>query len=91
MYPTSCENLKFITTSTNIANALIKDTENIDSEEKGIIVTSGSQQALYSLGKILVTPGETAITEAPYSWDFLPVVSQFSVWVILHYGYLILV
>ena len=44
---------------------LIKDTENIDSEEKGIIVTSGSQQALYSLGKILVTPGETAITEAP--------------------------
>ena len=29
---------------------LIKGTENIDSEEKGIIVTSGSQQALYSMG-----------------------------------------
>lgn len=44
---------------------LVKTTENIDSEEKGIIVTSGSQQALYALGKVLVTPGEVAITEAP--------------------------
>lgn len=44
---------------------LVKDTENIDADEKGIIITSGSQQALYALGKILVTPGEVAITEAP--------------------------
>lgn len=44
---------------------MVKRTENISIEEKEIIVTSGSQQALYALGKIFVNPGETVITEAP--------------------------
>lgn len=44
---------------------MVKKTENISTDEKEIIVTSGSQQALYALGKIFVYPGEMIITEAP--------------------------
>ena len=44
---------------------LVKETENINVDEQDIIVTSGSQQGLYELGKILVNPGEPIITEEP--------------------------
>lgn len=44
---------------------MVKDTEGIDTKPENIIVTSGSQQALYALPKVLANPGETVITEAP--------------------------
>jgi 2-aminoadipate transaminase len=44
---------------------LVKETENIDCSEDQINVTSGSQQALYAVSKVLVQPGETVITELP--------------------------
>lgn len=44
---------------------LMKETENINADEQEIIVTSGSQQGLYELGKIFVNPGESIITEEP--------------------------
>jgi len=44
---------------------LMKETENIDADEQEIIITSGSQQGLYELGKILVNPGEPIVTEEP--------------------------
>ena len=47
-----------------IAKLLLR-TENIKTEGKNVIVTTGSQQALYAMGKIFVNPGETVMTEAP--------------------------
>lgn len=44
---------------------MVRETEGIEAETKHIIVTTGSQQALYALPKVLVNPGETVITEAP--------------------------
>lgn len=44
---------------------LIKETEQINASETEILVTSGSQQGLYELAKIFVTPGDTIITEEP--------------------------
>lgn len=44
---------------------LVRRTEGIETDEKNIIVTSGSQQALYSMGKIFGNPGDRVITEAP--------------------------
>ena len=44
---------------------LVKRTEDINTEEKDIIVTSGSQQGLYALGKIFINPGDIIITESP--------------------------
>ncbi len=43
----------------------VKKTENIDARKEEIIITTGSQQALYAMGKIFVNPGETVITEGP--------------------------
>lgn len=44
---------------------LVYDTEKIKTSEQNIIVTSGSQQGLYELAKVLVNPGDTVITEEP--------------------------
>ncbi len=44
---------------------LVKRTENIDCEPDEINVTSGSQQALYAVGKVLAGPNQTVITELP--------------------------
>ena len=44
---------------------MVRETEGIEATFKDIIVTTGSQQALYALPKVLVNPGETVITEAP--------------------------
>ncbi len=44
---------------------LVKETENIDCTEDQINVTSGSQQALYAVSKVLVEPGRSVITELP--------------------------
>lgn len=43
----------------------VMDTEGIRSTSPEVIVTSGSQQALYEVGKIFVNPGEPVITEEP--------------------------
>ncbi|MGC8609046.1 MAG: PLP-dependent aminotransferase family protein [Thermoplasmata archaeon] len=43
----------------------LKKTENIDAKREEIIITTGSQQALYAMGKIFVNPGDTIITEGP--------------------------
>ena len=43
----------------------VQDTENFKPSDQQIIVTSGSQQGLYELAKILVNPGEPIITEEP--------------------------
>ncbi len=43
----------------------MKKTENIDAKREEIIITTGSQQALYAMGKIFVNPGDTIITEGP--------------------------
>ena len=39
--------------------------EDIKTDARNIIVTTGSQQALYSVGKILVNQGDFVITESP--------------------------
>lgn len=44
---------------------LVLETEKIKTTEQNIIVTSGSQQGLYELAKVLVNPGDTVITEEP--------------------------
>ena len=44
---------------------LVLETEKIKTDEKNIIVTSGSQQGLYELAKVLVNPGDAIITEEP--------------------------
>ena len=44
---------------------LVNETEKIQTSEQNIIVTSGSQQGLYELAKVLVNPGDTIITEEP--------------------------
>lgn len=44
---------------------LVKETENIDCTEDQINVTSGSQQALYAVSKVLVEPERSVITELP--------------------------
>ena len=49
---------------TEIKN-LVLETENITTSEPNIIVTSGSQQGLYELAKVLVNPGDAVITEEP--------------------------
>ena len=46
-------------------SGLVKRTENIDCEPDEINVTSGSQQALYAVGKVLAEPNQTVITELP--------------------------
>ncbi|MCL4314674.1 MAG: PLP-dependent aminotransferase family protein [Candidatus Thermoplasmatota archaeon] len=43
----------------------LKDTENIDCTKDDIVLSAGSQQALYAISKIMVTPGEEVITESP--------------------------
>ena len=44
---------------------LVKETESIDCNEEMINMTSGSQQALYAIGKVLAAPKEDVITELP--------------------------
>lgn len=44
---------------------MVQETENIQATENQIIVTSGSQQGLYELGKIFLNPGDPIITEEP--------------------------
>ncbi len=52
--------------SLNVALAArLKEKEGINSEPTDIIQTTGSQEALYMLGKIFANPGEYVITEAP--------------------------
>ncbi len=43
----------------------LKEKEGINVSEGGIIQTTGSQEALYMLGKIFADPGEYIISEAP--------------------------
>lgn len=43
----------------------LKRTEGIDCAPEDIIITSGSQQALYAIGKLLCNPGDGVITEDP--------------------------
>ena len=52
--------------SLNIAlSKRLKEKEGIVSEPTNIIETTGSQEALYMVGKIFANPGEYVITEAP--------------------------
>jgi 2-aminoadipate transaminase len=52
--------------SLNVAlSKRLKEKEGIKSEPTDIIQTTGSQEALYMIGKIFVNPGEYVITEAP--------------------------
>ncbi|MCW6159365.1 MAG: PLP-dependent aminotransferase family protein, partial [Thermoplasmatales archaeon] len=52
--------------SLNVALAArLKEKEGINSEPTDIIQTTGSQEALYMLGKVFANPGEYVITEAP--------------------------
>ncbi len=44
---------------------LVRETENFSATDQQIIVTSGSQQGLYELGKIFLNPGDPIITEEP--------------------------
>lgn len=44
---------------------MVRETENINATEGQLIVTSGSQQGLYELGKIFLNPGDPIITEEP--------------------------
>lgn len=44
---------------------LVKETESIDCDGDQVNVTSGSQQALYAVGKALVPPKEEILTEMP--------------------------
>ncbi len=44
---------------------LLKDTENINTDKDHFVLTAGSQEALYSVSKIMTTPGEEVISEAP--------------------------
>ncbi len=43
----------------------VKRKENIETDEGRIIVTAGSQQGLYAIGRIFVDPGDPVITESP--------------------------
>lgn len=43
----------------------VKRKENIETDENRIIVTAGSQQALYAVGRIFLDPGDPIITESP--------------------------
>lgn len=54
---------------------LLRETENIHVSEEEINITSGSQQGLYEVSKILCNPGDTAITELP---TYIGAVSAFS-------------
>lgn len=45
--------------------AFVKRKESIETDEQHIIVTSGSQQALYAIGRIFVDQGDYIITESP--------------------------
>ncbi|MCL4449840.1 MAG: PLP-dependent aminotransferase family protein [Candidatus Thermoplasmatota archaeon] len=52
--------------SLNVAlSKMLLEKEGIKSEPTDIIQTTGSQEALYMLGKIFANPGEYVITEAP--------------------------
>ncbi|MEM3676480.1 MAG: PLP-dependent aminotransferase family protein, partial [Thermoplasmataceae archaeon] len=44
---------------------LVKETESITATEMQILVTSGSQQGLYELAKVMANPGDAVITEEP--------------------------
>ncbi len=54
---------------------LLKETENITVSEEEINVTSGSQQGLYEVSKILCNQNDTVITELP---TYIGAVSAFS-------------
>ncbi|KAA8922841.1 PLP-dependent aminotransferase family protein [Thermoplasma sp.] len=43
----------------------VEKTEGIRAKREEIILTTGSQQALYAIGKIFTNPGDTVITEGP--------------------------
>lgn len=43
----------------------VKRKEDISTTDDNIIVTAGSQQALYAMGRIFVDPGDPIITESP--------------------------
>lgn len=45
--------------------SFVKRKESIVTDEQNMIVTAGSQQGLYALGRIFIDPGETIITESP--------------------------
>lgn len=45
--------------------SFVKRKENIVTDDDKIIVTAGSQQALYALGRIFVDPGDPVLTESP--------------------------
>ncbi|MCL4342885.1 MAG: PLP-dependent aminotransferase family protein [Candidatus Thermoplasmatota archaeon] len=44
---------------------LVKETENISTDKDHFVLTAGSQEALYSVSKIMTTPGEEVLCEAP--------------------------
>ncbi|HLH86628.1 MAG TPA: PLP-dependent aminotransferase family protein [Thermoplasmataceae archaeon] len=44
---------------------LVKETESFTANEMQILVTSGSQQGLYELAKVMANPGDAIITEEP--------------------------
>lgn len=54
---------------------LLKETESIRVKEEEINITTGSQQGLYEVSKILCNPGDSVITELP---TYIGAVSAFS-------------
>ncbi len=45
--------------------SFVKRKESISTSEENMIVTAGSQQGLYAIGRIFIDPGDTIITESP--------------------------
>lgn len=54
---------------------MLKEMDNISASHSEINVTSGSQQALYEIAKILASPGDAVITELP---TYVGAISAFS-------------
>ena len=44
---------------------MVRETESVKTDYLNIIVTSGSQQGLYELAKVMINPGDPIITEEP--------------------------
>lgn len=54
---------------------LLSETESIPTREEEINITTGSQQGLYEVSKIMCNPGDTVITELP---TYIGAISAFS-------------
>ena len=56
---------KGVTALREVIQQHVKEKENVDSELDNVLVTTGSEQALYLVGKAFVDPGDTVLVEQP--------------------------